>query len=124
MPTQVTLAQLMIDSRDRADMLPQNYVPTAPSAGSNIVIITSNYTAVPGDVIMANAAGGPFTITIPPSVSSVAPIFIKKVDATGNIVSVTATGGDLIDGLATQQLNVQYQAMEIFPDGVTNWYVF
>src|SRR5205809_5444239 len=40
-------------------------VPAAPLAGWTVVVKTANYTAAADDAVLANAAGGAFTVTLP-----------------------------------------------------------
>ena len=51
------------------------------------------------------------------------PILVKKVDASGNAVTIDGAGSDTIDGALTIALSTQYEAVELWCDG-TNWWVF
>lgn len=72
-------------------------------------------------VILADAAAGAVTITLP-DVSTWANkwLTIKKTDATANVVTVTGGVGVLIDGAGTQGIVYQYDAITVVSDG-TSW---
>lgn len=89
----------------------------------NTTAKNSNYVAVAGDMVLATTTA-PFTVTIPlSSANANLSIRVKKVSADLNAVTLTASGGDLIDGLASQSFNGQYTDIEITADGVGNWWV-
>lgn len=100
-----------------------------------IVTKTTTYTATIADhTILADATAAGFTITLPPvaSVYSSAAstngnttagiLVIKKIDATGNIVTIDGNGSETIDGSLTQSLDAQWEAM-IIQAGATGWYI-
>jgi len=75
------------------------------------------------DVILMNAAGGPLTLFLPAAASAQGKTFdIKKIDATGNSVTIQANGIETIDGSNTITLTTQYQSRSVFSDGV-NWWI-
>lgn len=91
----------------------------------NTFAITVAYTADLDDqIITANTAGGAYALTLPLASKSQGKEFtIVKSDSSGNAVTVTASGSDLISGQATQDLLAQYATMVVFcPDGV-NWFM-
>jgi hypothetical protein len=47
---------------------------------------------------------------------------VKKIDASGNTVTIDGAGGETIDDAATKVLTVQYQSIRIQSDG-TEWWV-
>jgi hypothetical protein len=85
---------------------------------------TGDYTATINDhKIFCDASGGAFTITLP--AASGAPgreYHIKKIDSSGNAVTVDANDSETIDGALTQIINVQYDSMMISCDG-TGWHI-
>ncbi len=97
----------------------------SPVAGLwNVISKTSTYAAVAGDVVLANTTGGGFTITLPASGSNKnLSIRVKKISSDSNVVTVSRSGSDLIDGQTTQTFTSQWTNIEIIADGVTNWYV-
>ncbi len=73
------------------------------------------------DVLMVDATGGAVVVTTP-SVLSLRKAYlnrrltVKKIDASANVVTVTAFAGDLIDGAATVALTSQYDSTTITND--------
>ena len=47
---------------------------------------------------------------------------IKKIDATGNAVTVDGSGSETIDGALTQVISVQFNSMMIVSD-LSNWHI-
>lgn len=85
---------------------------------------TSNYTAATSDtVLLADAASGNVTITLPTaSTASGYRFFVKRIDGSANSVSVQRSGSDTIDGVASQSLDVQYTSITIVSNG-SNWFI-
>lgn len=70
-----------------------------------------------------DATGGARTVNLPSASSAIRRLYvIKKIDASGNAVTVDANGGDLIDGAGTYALPAQWDAVTLQSDG-TNWHV-
>ena len=92
---------------------------------------TTNYTigsqsslTTGGETVLANAAGGSITITLPnPSTTNAYTIHnIKKTDpSTTNTVTI-ATSSGYIDGGSTAVLNIQYTSITVVSDG-TQWWI-
>jgi len=84
------------------------YVHTAASVSFYTVRIDDS-------TVLADAVGGPVSVTLPPitAFSDGREIVVKKVDASGSLVSVVGFGGDLVDGVATQFLFLQYESITI-----------
>lgn len=93
----------------------------APSMGFLTSTQTGAYTAKMVDgVILGNAATAPFTITLPtPAGIAGKKYTIKKIDSTGNSVTVGTVAG-LIDGASVYSLTSQYMRVTVVSDGV-NW---
>jgi len=87
---------------------------------TNVVSVTSNYTASVGDVVLVDASGGAVTITLP-SPSSGAVVNVKKVDSSTNAVTIDG-GGANIDGQPSIQITTQYESYTLVSDG-TNWWI-
>lgn len=85
------------------------------STSANITLTDTN------DVVLASAASGAITITLP-SPTSGKQLTIKKTDSTVNSVTVSPSGGQTIDGGASYSLNTQYQSISLVTDG-SNWYL-
>lgn len=87
-----------------------------------IVSKTSVYTVDPNDdVVLCDATGGVFTVNLPTAVG-IAGVkkTIKKIDASGNAITVDPNGAQTIDGAATQLLSTQWAKVTVMSDGV-NW---
>jgi len=95
---------------------------------SNIVFSTTSktgdYTITTADtVILADAVGAPFAITLPlASSASGYRFFVKKIDSTTNAVTLTRSGSDTIDGSTTAAISVQYTSLSVLSNG-TNWFI-
>lgn len=86
------------------------------------VTTTGSYTVTGLDqVIFANAASGPLTVTVPTVSAGNAgrQLVVKKIDATVNTVTVSGS----VDGASTYELNGPYQSITLVCDGTTNWFV-
>lgn len=103
-----------------------DYVPTTPTAAAAYTVRTktTTYTALAGDVLLCDATGGAFTITLPAAATvSGASISVKKTDASANAVTIDGNASETIDGAATRLLSTQYEAVTLWSDG-SNWWVF
>ena len=90
----------------------------------SVVSVTSAYTATDLDsLVLGDATGGAFAVNLP-AVATVTgrQIKIKKTDASGSAVTVTANGSEEIDGSTTYALSAQYKYVCIISDG-TSWHV-
>src|SRR4051812_13758549 len=95
--------------------------PTGPATPLiNPVSATTAYTAADHDVVLANATGGAFAVTLPAPTAG-AHIMVKKTDASANAVTVTRAGSATIDGATTLALATQWSRAELISDG-TNWF--
>lgn len=70
-----------------------------------------------------NATAGGFTITLPLATGRPGQFFFfKKTDATANVVTITRSGTETIDGATSQTLTTQYAALTLVSDGA-NWFI-
>lgn len=94
----------------------------AGSVGYAVATKTTTYTALLSDgVILGNATGGAFSVTLPTAVGYTGLRFIvKKIDASANAVTIATTSAQTIDGAATVSLTAQWQVQEVVSDGA-NW---
>ena len=74
-------------------------------------------------LINVDATGGVITITLPAAatVGSGWAVQIRKSDVSANLVTISRSGTDLINGVATLPLAVQHQSFILFSLGGTNW---
>ena len=84
---------------------------------------TTNSGSANGSVILADATGGPITIQLPGADRGPGPIRVKKIDSSGNAVTVDGNASETIDGATTLSLATQYEAVTLWSDG-SNWSVF
>lgn len=85
---------------------------------------TANYTVSTSDsggVILCNASGGAFTITLFAAASNSGKnIRIKKTDSSSNKVTIDANASELIDDATTYQLEFNDEFVHLAADG-TGW---
>lgn len=62
---------------------------------------TSAYTAALGDLVMCDASGGAFNVTLPAATGTGLAVAVCKLDTSGNAVTVLRAGSDTIRGLAS-----------------------
>jgi hypothetical protein len=92
--------------------------------GTGIVTKTADYTATLfNTTILVDATGGNRTITLPTAASQPGMILhIKKIDASGNSVTIDGNGSETIDGATTKATTTQYAGWTIQSDG-SAWYI-
>jgi hypothetical protein len=84
----------------------------------NTVTKITTYTAVAGDMVLADTTGGGFTVTFPSAAANKnLSVRVKKISSDLN--NVTAASADLIDGQASQIFNSQYTDLEATSNGTT-----
>jgi hypothetical protein len=89
----------------------------------DVVTKTTTYTATVNDhVILCDASGGAWTLSLPTASPSGQQFHIKKIDSSTNAVTVDGNGSQTIDGSTTALLSAQYDAIHIVSDG-SNWYI-
>lgn len=85
---------------------------------------TTNYTITGNDtVIFADATSGNVTVTLP--LASGLPgyrFYVKRIDGSGNTVTVQRTSSDTIDGETSHTLGVQYMSVTLVSNG-SNWFI-
>lgn len=103
-----------------------NGVSGNPTISITKTVTTENadYTLTASDdLVLGDAALGAITLTLPTAVgNSGKEFFIKKIDATGNSVTVDGDGSETIDGSATQVITSQWTTLTIISDGA-NWLI-
>lgn len=74
------------------------------------------------DVLLVDATSGALTITLPAvSGSSERQYVVKKVDSSGNAVTVDGNASETIDGATTNVLSSQYDTVRVGCDGSVWW---
>jgi hypothetical protein len=98
---------------------------TGAVAKQNVTTKTGAYTATSSDdLILCDASGGAFTVTLPAaSTNSGLILTIKKTDSSlANKITIDGNGSETIDGATTKKLCTQYESFKIICDG-SNWHV-
>jgi hypothetical protein len=91
---------------------------------TSVVSKTGAYTATASDhVILCDASGGAFTITLPAASGVTGLILhVKKTDSSGSAVTIDGNSAETIDGDLTIDLSLQYESVTIVCDG-SNWHI-
>lgn len=77
----------------------------------NVVVVTADYTAKAGDYVLVDASGGNVTVYMPDAkLNGGKKLAVKRIDASGNTVTIDATGKGQIDGANTDTLPSQWDA--------------
>lgn len=86
-------------------------------------IVTTYQATVQDRVILCDASGGAFTVTLPAVAAAVGvELDIKKIDATANAVTVDGSSAETIDGDLTKVLSAQWSNITVTSDGV-EWFI-
>jgi hypothetical protein len=74
-------------------------------------------------VVLVDATGGATTITLPAAASNTGRVLtIKKIDVSGNTMTLDPDGSETIDGNTTVSSVTQHESFTIFCDG-TEWWI-
>ena len=73
------------------------------------------------DVVLVNAASGAITITLPTAATLLQEFTVKKIDSSGNVVTVDGNGSETIDDTTTKVLSSQYDSIRFASDGAEWW---
>ncbi len=96
----------------------QGYLPRATTVTDSTYSPDNNYS-----VYFFDATSNSITVTLPLASSYRDKVYVfKKIDSSGNVVTINRSGSDLIDGASSWSLSAQYNAMRIVSNG-TNWYI-
>lgn len=91
--------------------------PTLWTAGGTL-------TAAASRTNLCDATSCALTYTLPAASASAGHLlFFKKTDSSGNAVTISRAGTDLIDGATSYCLATQYKYVKLVSDGMSNWYV-
>lgn len=92
-------------------------IVTKAFADTGYIASVADYT------ILGDAVGGAVVLNLPTAVGISGKIYnFKKVDATGNAVTVTPNGAETIDGAPNKALAVQWASVTLQSDGA-NWLI-
>lgn len=95
-----------------------------PRIRSQVTTVTTTYTITStDDLILADASGGAFTITLPTAVGIIGREYeIKKIDTSINAITIDADGSETIDRALTFDLELVDEVITIKTDG-SNWFI-
>ena len=109
-----------------AGLLPIARGGTGSLNGSNLGITskTATYTITTSDnVVLADATSAAYDIALPSAASASGYEFtVKKIDSSGNAVTVNPNSTELIDGASTYALSAQWKYVRFKSNG-TAWYI-
>lgn len=107
-----------MDIIDSQLLIASNYVTEAVT-GATVLDASDNK-----KLILADATGGAFSVTLPPVASTPNgySVIIKRVNSGANAVTVDGDGSETIDGTATKVLNAQYESISIV-NNQSSWQV-
>ena len=87
------------------------------SLSSSILPIISNF------VVFADAISGSFTLTLPDAISTVGKQFhVKKIDNTGNTVTIQPSGSQVIDNASNKVITTPYTSINLVSYS-NNWWI-
>lgn len=86
--------------------------------------VTTTYQASTNDcLITGDATGAAFTVTLPLAADAKEKLLIiKKIDASGNAVTVDGSASETIDGAATYALSSQWASVKLMSNG-SQWLI-
>ena len=93
--------------------------------GRVVKAVTSAHDVVIGEasVYLGNATGGAFSVNLPAAADAKHLVYtIKKVDSSGNAVTVDGDGSETIDGATTKDLSSQWSTVTIVSSG-SGWLI-
>ncbi|MFD9256932.1 hypothetical protein [Streptomyces sp. NPDC059538] len=85
-------------------------------------VSTSQTVRVIDEVVLVDASAGARIITLISAVATPNSYTVKKIDPSGNTVTIAAAGAETIDGASTKVLSSQWDTATVVPSG-GNWYV-
>ncbi len=83
------------------------------SRTDNIVTVIGDASLEEGTINLVDASSGPITVTLPDPIDVSQSIFVKKIDSSGNDVTVIGGNNSTIDGESSQIIAVQYVSLNV-----------
>lgn len=79
--------------------------------------------ALPADwYLLVDASNSALTVTLPLASAFIHLITIKKVEASGNTITIAGTQGQTVDGAATVAISTAWASVGLVSDG-KNWFI-
>ena len=110
-------------------LVPENYILVGgvrTEFGEQFVAVVTKTTTyvitLLDNIILCDASSGAFTVTLPPAANGKIVYNIKKIDSSGNIVTIDGDGSETIDGDLTVALTAQYESIPVVSN-LSNWSV-
>lgn len=102
---------------------PSSVLTVGGAVATPVAMKTAAYTLAATDsVVVCDASGGTFTVTLPSASGIVGRQYcIKRINGGINSVTVAAAGSETIDGSATTVLLTQYAVVTLVSDGANWW---
>lgn len=91
------------------------YVQTKATADSPYTLVSE------AGFLRCNAAAGNMTVNLPAAIGNGRLVTIKKIDSSGNTVTIDGNGSETIDGATTKTLTVQYQVIQFIDAASGVW---
>ena len=89
---------------------------------SSVVAGSATLTQANAGLVLVDASSGAVTLTLPAASAAVGAVFqFKRVDATGNAVTIQRAGSDTLDGATALTLVAQWDNAHLRSDGVSAW---
>lgn len=73
-------------------------------------------------VLLVDATAAAVSVSIPLAANGTRPIAVKKIDSSGNAVTLYPAGSDKLEGAATITLAAQYDTVTLCPDLRAGWW--
>lgn len=97
--------------------------PAGSATSSQFVTVTTNTNlSSVQNAVLVDATGGNIIINMPSAVGANYDCTVKRIDSSGNAVTIVPNGAQAIDGQATQQLQFQYTSVTMRSDNA-NWWI-
>lgn len=96
----------------------------AESPALHVTTITTSTTLTTlQTVVLCNAASGAITVTLPAASGNDGRHYhVKKIDSSGNAITIDGNGSETIDGETTQVITLQYNSLNLVCDG-SGWHI-
>jgi hypothetical protein len=99
----------------------QNFTDLDSAYVKTVTTETSSYTAGVYDVVLADASSGDMTVTLPSPDTDVQ-VSVKKIDSSGNTVTVATPGSETIDGNSSLTISAENVSRTVVSDG-SNYFI-
>ena len=95
-------------------------ISSGPTALTVTTITATSATATAGGMFLLDASSNNVTLNLDPATGlSGQVLYIKRIDGTGNTVTIDPDASETIDGATTQTLASQYDSLTLVSDGTS-----